>query len=88
LSGVVHGFKATTRPVITVSTGGFGNPVISMVEDGVAAITSIMAIIAPIVAIFLLFAFGLLLWWMYQKVRRMTAFVTRSAKSPDATTLR
>jgi hypothetical protein len=59
-----------------------------MVEDGVAAISSIMAIIAPILAIFLLFVFGLFLWWMYHKVRRMTAFVTRSAKSPDATTLR
>jgi uncharacterized membrane protein len=87
-AGGVHGVKATTRPAITISTGGLGNPIISMIEDGVAFVTSILAIIAPIVAIIMMGALGLLLWWMYRKVRHMTSFVKRPPKSPDPTTLR
>ncbi len=88
LAGTVHGVKATARPAITVSTGGLGNPVISMIEDGISAVTSIFAIIAPIVAIVLLLILGLFLWWMYKKVQLMTALLKRSAKTPNATTLR
>ena len=92
LAGTVHGVKATARPAITVSTGGLGNPVISMIEDGISAVTSIFAIIAPIVAIFLLFLLGIFLWWMYRKVRLMTTLLKRtSTKTPstsNTTTLR
>jgi len=87
-AGGVHGVKATTRPAITVSTGGLGNPIISMIEDGVAFVTSILAIIAPIIAIIMMGALGLVLWWMYRKVRQMTSFVKRPPESPDPTTLR
>jgi len=88
LAGGVHSVKATARPAITISTGGLGNPVISMVEDGIASIVSIMAIIAPIVAIVLIVLCGVFLWWFYRKVCRLTSFVTRSAKPSNAPTLR
>ncbi|MEA2528716.1 MAG: hypothetical protein QOG89_360 [Thermomicrobiales bacterium] len=88
LAGGVHGVKATTRPAITVSTGGVGNPVISMIEDGIAAIVSIMAILVPIAAIALLIILGLLLWWLYRKIRHFTSFLARSSKPGNATTLR
>jgi hypothetical protein len=88
LAAGVHGVKATARPAITVSTGGLGNPVISMIEDGIAAITSIFAIIAPIVAIVLIGLCGVFLWWCYRKVRRLTSLLARPAKGDSAPTLR
>ncbi len=88
LAGGVHGVKATARPAITISTGGLGNPVISMIEDGIAAIVSIAAILVPVLAIVLIVLLGLLLWWLYRKIRRLTAFLARSSKTSGATTLR
>lgn len=88
LAAGVHGVKATARPAITVSTGGLGNPFVSMVEDGVAALTSIMAILVPIVAIVLILLGALLLWWFYRKIRGFTSFLARSHKPRNAHTLR
>jgi Domain of unknown function (DUF4126) len=85
LAGTVHGAKATARPAITISTAGLGNPVISMVEDGIAVITSVLAILVPIVAIILIGLFGLFLWWFYRRVRQLTSFLSRTSR---ATTLR
>lgn len=44
----VHGVKATTRPVVNVTTGGFGAPIVSLIEDVVSVITTILAIFLPI----------------------------------------
>lgn len=81
LAGGVHGVKATTRPAITVSTGGVGNPVISMLEDAVAAITSVAAILVPVLALVLIVLFGLLLWWLYRKVRNLTGYLARMGRA-------
>jgi uncharacterized protein DUF4126 len=88
LAGAVHGVKATSRPAITISTGGLGNPLISMVEDAIAVVVSIMAIVAPIVGIVLVIVCGLLLWWLYRKIQRLTSFLSRSPKARNAPTLR
>jgi hypothetical protein len=60
-AGSVHAVKATTRPVITATTGGLLNPLVSIIEDAVSAVVTILALIAPIVAIivFALFVFGM-----------------------------
>lgn len=50
-AGTVHAVKATTRPVVTTLTAGVGNPVISVVEDIIAAATTMVAILAPIVVL-------------------------------------
>lgn len=81
LAGGVHGVKATARPAITVSTGGVGNPVISMLEDAIAAITSVAAILVPLLAIVLMVLFGLLLWWLYRKVRNLTGYLARMGRA-------
>jgi Domain of unknown function (DUF4126) len=49
-AGSVHAVKASARPVVTVTTGGIGNPLVSFVEDIVAAGATILALIAPILA--------------------------------------
>jgi hypothetical protein len=88
LAGAVHAVKATARPAITISTGGLGNPVISVIEDGIATLTSILAVLAPIVAIVLMLLFAVLLWWLYKKIRRLTIFRSRPSSSRAAGTLR
>jgi hypothetical protein len=54
-AGSVHAVKATARPAVTTFTMGLGNPVVSAVEDVLAAVTTIVAIIAPVfVLVFIL----------------------------------
>lgn len=48
VSGSVHVAKASFRPIVTATTGGLGNPVVSAVEDGAAIGMSVIALIAPI----------------------------------------
>jgi hypothetical protein len=65
VAGVTHGAKATARPVVTATTGGLGNPVVSTMEDVAAFLTSIVALVAPILIGVALLALAVLavLWW-------------------------
>jgi hypothetical protein len=85
IAGVVHAAKALSRPVITVSTAGLGNPIISMVEDGVAVITSIIAVIFPLIVIAAIIVFGVLLFWAYRRIRRFNLPSSRRPTSPPQT---
>ena len=76
LAGGVHAAKATARPVVTATTAGIGNPVVSMLEDVVATIVSILSVLIPILmAAILIVALTTLawLWW-----RRRTCSFRRS----------
>ncbi len=68
-AGSVHAAKATSRPAITLSTGGLGNPLVSLVEDGVALVTGLVAIIAPVLVLVPLVAFFALLLYAYRRFR-------------------
>ncbi|MCC6935021.1 MAG: DUF4126 domain-containing protein [Thermomicrobiales bacterium] len=48
VAGGVHTAKSTFRPVVTATTGGVGNPVVSATEDGAAICMSVIALVAPI----------------------------------------
>jgi hypothetical protein len=54
VAGGVHTAKTSFRPLVTASTGGLGNPVVSTVEDGAAIGLSVVALIAPIAIGFVL----------------------------------
>lgn len=69
-AGSVHAVKATTRPAITVSTGGIGNPIVSLVEDAVALGIGLVAILAPVLVLIPLIGFFVLLFWAYRRFRR------------------
>jgi hypothetical protein len=72
-AGSVHAAKATARPAVTLATGGLGNPLVSLAEDAVAAIASVLAIFVPILAVallLLLVAGGL---WAHRRLRRRLA---------------
>jgi hypothetical protein len=54
IAGSVHTAKTSFRPLVTATTGGLGNPVVSTVEDGTAIGLTVVALIAPIVIGFVL----------------------------------
>ena len=65
VAGTIHGARATFRPVVTVSTGGLGNAVVSAGEDVAAITIAIGSIVAPVlglVFILLVIALGVWLW--------------------------
>ena len=53
-AGGLHAFKAGTRPVWTLSTGGLANPVVSVFEDLMAGTTVILAMFVPVLAVLVL----------------------------------
>jgi hypothetical protein len=73
MGGSVHATKALARPVVNVATAGFGAPVVSVVEDLVGTVVSVVAILVPILAVALVGLFG----WMLFKLFRRTFFGKR-----------
>jgi hypothetical protein len=63
LAGGVHAVKTATRPAVTATTGGMGNWLVSIVEDILALIGSILAILMPLIVILLIAAMLLTLLW-------------------------
>ncbi len=76
-AGAVHGAKTSIRPAVTVSTGGVGNPIISTLEDAVAVVTSLIAIVIPLLLLLILpfVAFGL--WRVYRRLQHSGAALRR-----------
>ena len=73
-SGGVHAAKATARPMITATTAGVGNPIVSILEDVIAVVTSIVAILAPFLIGMSAIAFAFLfIWWRIKRRRKMAA---------------
>jgi hypothetical protein len=79
IAGGVHGVKSLAiRPAVTVTTGGTGNVPVSMLEDVVATITSIVSVVAPVVitcVVILVTAWILL--WMWRRFNRESQGVER-----------
>lgn len=74
VAGGVHAAKATARPVVTATTGGVGNPVVSTLEDIVAAVASLMLIILPWIAIiFVTIGLVVFLWWRMRRISQHDA---------------
>lgn len=73
LASGVHVTKAAARPVVNGATMGIGAPFISVAEDVLATIGSLLAIFFPI--LFLLFAatLGYLAYRLVKKARRLRA---------------
>ena len=70
-AGAVHTAKATTRPAITVATGGIGNPLVSIGEDLIAALTAIVAIFVPLLVLLFLALFAAFFLWAFRRLRRL-----------------
>jgi hypothetical protein len=67
LAAGVHALSAGVRLTSTGLTGGLANPLLSIGEDGVTAVTVILAFVAPILALVVLLA-GVI--WLIRRRRR------------------
>ncbi len=81
LAGGVHLVKAGGRPVVTATTGGVGNPVVSTIEEIVAALVSLAAIIFPYLILAWFFLLVLLIYLIVRwRRQRAEARVAASAR--------
>ena len=70
VAGSLHATRAAVRPVSTTMTAGAGNPALSLGEDIVSAVLSVVAVFAPILGAICLLAVAVVavLWW--RRIRR------------------
>jgi len=57
----VHGVKAATRPVVTATTVGVGNPFVSLVEDIINIVLIVLSVLAPFLALLFIILLALLI---------------------------
>lgn len=63
LAGTVHTAKTIARPAVTATTAGTGNWLVSILEDMLALITAILAILLPIlIALSIIFVLLMVFW--------------------------
>jgi hypothetical protein len=72
VSGSVHVVKsAAVRPAVTATTGGAANVPVSIAEDLVATVVSILSIVIPVlVVVFLVIFVALIIWWFWLRANR------------------
>src|SRR5215208_7688845 len=72
VAGTVHVAKAgAVRPMVTATTGGAGNIPVSIAEDIVSTVLSIVAIILPIlVGTLLIVLAAFIVYWLYKRSNR------------------
>lgn len=73
VAGSVHAAKATARPVITATTMGVANPVVSVAEDVVSGATALTAVVLPTLAAVIIVVVLALFGWWYLRRRRHRA---------------
>lgn len=72
VAGTVHAVKsAAIRPVVTATTGGAGNVPVSIAEDVVSTVLSILAVIVPVLltAIVIILT-SFIIWWLWRRANR------------------
>lgn len=72
VAGGVHAVKAAAvRPAVTATTGGAGNVPVSVAEDIVATVISILAVVVPLIltVIFIMLA-AWLVWFFWRRANR------------------
>jgi hypothetical protein len=72
VAGTVHVAKAgALRPAVTAATGGVGNVPVSIAEDIVATVMSIVAIVLPVlIGTFLVVIAAFIIFWLYKRANR------------------
>jgi Domain of unknown function (DUF4126) len=72
----VHAGRAAVRPASTAATGGLGNPILSLIEDGASGLLTVFAFVVPLLAVLLAIALlaGLVLLW--RRTRRPGARIS------------
>ena len=68
-AAVIKSTAGATRLTSTVSTAGFGNPVVSTVETGGSIVMSIISVFLPILAFILVIFILYLIFKVYRKIK-------------------
>ncbi len=68
----VHATKATARPFVTAGTLGTGNWLVSILEDLLSVVLSVVAILAPVllIVVFALVVLFAVRWWLRRSAQR------------------
>lgn len=74
VAGLTQGTTALLRAKSTVTTGTLGNPVLATAEVGGSLLLSILALLAPFVALALVVA---LIWLAFRLLRKLTRLTRR-----------
>ncbi|GAB4585560.1 DUF4126 domain-containing protein [Nocardia sp. IFM 10818] len=69
-AGSVHAGRAVARPVVTGTTAGVGNPVVSTAEDGTSLALTILALAVPVVAFVVIVVLLIGLGWLAFRAAR------------------
>jgi hypothetical protein len=74
VAGTVHVAKAgALRPAVTATTGGAGNIPVSIAEDVVSTVLSILAIVLPVlVGTLMVILAAFIIYWLYRRANRET----------------
>jgi uncharacterized membrane protein len=72
VAGSIHTVKsAAIRPAVTATTGGAANVPVSIAEDVVSTVLSILSIVIPIlVGVFLVVCISFIIWWFWRRANR------------------
>ncbi len=75
VAGTVHAVKSlAVRPAVTATTGGVGNIPVSIAEDLISTILSIIAAVTPVlIAVILVLGGALIVWWIWRRINRERA---------------
>lgn len=67
---VFNAAQGAARLTSTAATGGFGNPVLSLVEDAISVFMVIAAFLAPVLVPVLMIALAVAIWRLARRMRR------------------
>lgn len=69
VAGSIHVVKAAAvRPAVTAATAGTGNIPVSIGEDAIATLLSVISVVVPaLVAVLLVVLFALIIWWFWRR---------------------
>ena len=74
VAGTVHVAKAgALRPAVTATTGGAGNVPVSVAEDIISTVLSIVAVVLPIlIGTLLVVLASFIIYWLYRRANKET----------------
>ena len=75
MAGSVHAVKTVAvRPAVTATTGGAGNIPVSIAEDILSTVLSIIAAVMPvIIATIMVLVTALIVWWIWRRINASRA---------------
>lgn len=75
VAGSVHAVKAAAvRPAVTATTAGAGNVPVSIAEDLIATVLSILAVVIPIlIGAIIVLVTAYIIWWFWRRSQRAQA---------------